>query len=310
MRQMSLLHMPARVVFMGSPDFSLPSLRALAANYEVVGVVTQPDRPAGRGKRLTPPPVKLLATELGLPIIQPRRLREPEAIQQLRAWAPDVIVVAAFGQILRPEVLGLPPHGSINVHASLLPRWRGASPIVAAILNGDREAGITIMRMDPGMDTGPVLSQRAIPIEPNDTAGSLSAKLAPLGADLLLETLPDYLSGQLQPRPQPETGVTSAPMLNKAEGELDFSQSAAALERRVRAFNPWPGAFIQWKGSPLRIHRAHVEAGRGKPGERKIHDSFPAISTSDGLLALDEVQPAGKKQMSGKDFLLGARGWA
>jgi methionyl-tRNA formyltransferase len=301
--------MQARVVFMGSPEFALPSLRALTANYEVVGVVTQPDRPAGRGKQLTTPSVKLLATELGLPIIQPRRLREPEAIQQLRAWAPDVIVVAAFGQILRPEVLDLPLHGSINVHASLLPRWRGASPIVAAILNGDKETGITIMRMDPGMDTGPILSQRAIPIEPGDTAGSLSAKLAPLGAQLLLETLPDYLSGQLQPRPQPETGVTSAPILSKAEGELDFTQSAASLERKVRAFNPWPGALMLWKGAPLKIHRAHVEKRGGKSGDRKVLDGLPAVAALDCWLVFDEVQPAGKKAMSGSAFIIGVRDW-
>ncbi len=301
--------MSARVVFMGSPEFSLPSLRALAANYQVVGVVTQPDRPAGRGRQLTPPPVKLLAMELGLPIIQPRRLREPEAIQQLRAWAPDVIVVAAFGQILRPEVLDLPPHGSINVHASLLPRWRGASPIVAAILNGDKETGITIMRMDPGLDTGPILSQRAVPIEPTDTAGSLAGKLAPLGAELLSETLPAYLAGKQQPRPQPEAGATSAPMLSKAEGELDFTQSATALERKVRAFNPWPGAFMIWRGAPLKIHRAHIEDGSGKAGERRLQYDLPAVGTSDGLLVLDILQPSGKKPMSGRDFLLGARDW-
>ena len=169
--------MLARVVFMGSPDFALPSLRALAANYEVVGVVTQPDRPAGRGKQLAPPPVKTLAQELGLPVIQPNRIREPEAMAQLRDWAPDLMVVAAFGQILRQEVLDLPPHGCINVHASLLPRWRGASPIQAAILAGDAETGVTIMRMDKGLDTGPILSQSAVSITINDTAATLGDKL-------------------------------------------------------------------------------------------------------------------------------------
>lgn len=301
--------MSVRVVFMGSPEFALPSLQGLAAHYEVVGVVTQPDRPAGRGKQLAAPPVKALALELGLALIQPRRLREPEAVAQVRAWAPDVIVVAAFGQILRAEVLDLPPHGSINVHASLLPRWRGASPIVAAILNGDKETGVTIMRMDPGLDTGPILSQRAIPIEANDTGGSLSAKLAPIGAELLLETLPDYLAGKLQPRPQPEFGVTLAPTLTKAQGELDFSQSAAELECQVRAFNPWPGAFVMWKGTLLKIHMAHAQQGSGGAGEHRTKDGLPAIAAVDGLLVLDEVQPAGKKMMRGSAFIMGARDW-
>jgi len=301
--------MAARIVFMGSPQFALPTLKALAAHYEVVGVITQPDRPAGRGKQLTAPPVKLLAQELGLPIIQPSRLREPEAVSQLRAWAPNLIVVAAFGQILRAEVLDLPPHGCINVHASLLPRWRGASPIQAAILNGDKETGITIMRMDAGLDTGPILSQRSIPIDPEDTAATLSAKLAELGAELLDETLPAYLAGELKPQAQAETGVTSAPMLSKAVGELDFSQSAEMLARKVRAFNPWPGAFILWKGAPLKVHRAHVATGKGRAGEHIVEDGQPAIAAADGLLALDEVQPAGKKAMPGRDFLTGARDW-
>lgn len=299
-----------RVVFMGSPEFALPSLRGLASNYQVVGVVTQPDRPAGRGKQLAAPPVKTLALELGIPVIQPRRLKEPETMAQLQAWAPDVIIVAAFGQILRPAVLDLPPHGCINVHASLLPRWRGASPIQAAILHGDAEAGVTIMLMDRGLDTGPMLSKRAIPIEPADTATTLSAKLSRLGADLLLETLPAYLAGDLQPEPQPAEGVTEVSTLEKSEGELDFSATAAELERKVRAFNPWPGAYMAWKGQPLKVHRAHVAPGRGQPGERKIAEGLPAIATGDSLLVLDEVQPAGKKAMPGNGFLRGARDWA
>lgn len=301
--------MSTRVAFMGSPDFALPSLRALAANYDVVGVVTQPDRPAGRGKQLTPPPVKTHAQELGLPVIQPAHLRKPEAIAQLRAWAPDVIVVAAFGQILRQEVLEMPPHGCINVHASLLPRWRGASPIQAAILAGDAETGVTIMRMDKGLDTGPILSQRATPISSEDTAASLSNKLSVLGANLLLETLPPYLSGELRPTPQPESGVTSAPILKKSDGELDPALSAEALARKVRAFSPWPGAFILWKGQPIKIHRAFVARGSGKVGQHSIDDGLPALGTADGLLALEEVQPAGKKPMSGAEFLRGVRDW-
>jgi methionyl-tRNA formyltransferase len=299
-----------RIVFMGSPDFALSSLRGLAQYFDVVGVVTQPDRPAGRGKQLAAPPVKTLALELGIPVIQPVRLKEPEALAQLQAWAPDVIVVAAFGQILRKAVLELPPYGCINVHASLLPRWRGASPIQAAILHGDAEAGVTIMKMDAGLDTGPMLSRRAIPIAPDDTAATLSNKLAQLGADLLNETLPRYLSGELQPQAQTSDGVTEVSMLEKAEGELDFTATAVELERKVRAFNPWPGAFMQWKGQPLKVHRAHVASGRGHAGERKIVDGNPAVITADGALVFDEVQPAGKKPMPGKVFLQGARDWA
>ena len=223
---------------MGSPDFSLPTLRALAKTYEVVGVVTQPDRASGRGRELKAPPVKTLALELGIPVMQPEKLRLPEAMDQLRAWNPDLIVVAAFGQILRKDVLELPPHGCINVHASLLPRWRGAAPINAAILHGDEETGVTIMKMDAGLDTGPMLSQRAIHLTPDDTAGSVFEKLSRLGADVLIETLPDYLSGKLVPTPQPDAGTTYAPMMKKEEGQLDFTQDAKELERRVRAFNP------------------------------------------------------------------------
>jgi methionyl-tRNA formyltransferase len=224
-----------RVVFMGSPDFAVPALDALAAHYTLVGVVTQPDRPAGRSGNLKPPAVKTAALRLELPVIQPEKLRNPEAMIQLKAWAPELIVVAAFGQILRPELLDLPKYGCINIHGSLLPRGRGAAPIQAAILAGDQETGITIMKMDPGVDTGPVLSQRAIPISPADTAGTLFEKLGPIGAEILLETLPRYLSGDLRPQPQPAEGVTYAPMLKKEDGRLDFAQPAAALEQIGRA---------------------------------------------------------------------------
>ncbi len=300
-----------RIVFMGSPEFAVPTLRALVAQYPVVGVVTQPDRPAGRGRKLTPPPVKVVAQELGLPIMQPRRLKAPEAFEQLQAWAPDLIVVAAYGQILRPNVLQLPRYGCINVHASLLPRWRGASPIQHAILAGDQETGITIMIMDEGLDTGPILSQRAIPIAPDDTGATLSAKLAVLGAELLLETLPDYLSGALRPQPQPEDGVTYAPLLKKEDGRLDFTEPAEALARRVRAFDPWPGTFTEWQGAPLKVLRAEaVDAPSPGPGRRLVWQGFPAVGTGQGVLVLREVQPAGKRPMSGDAFLRGARTWA
>ncbi len=289
---------------MGSPDFSLPTLRALANAYQVVGVVTQPDRASGRGRKLTPPPVKLLAQELNIPVIQPEKLRQPEAMEQLRTWNPDLIVVTAFGQILKKDVLYLPRFGCINVHASLLPRWRGAAPINAAILHGDEETGVTIMKMDVGLDTGPILTQRSIALTQEDTAGSVFEKLSHLGADLLIETLPDYLSGKIQPAPQPEEGMTYAPMLKKEEGQRDFTRPADELERRVRAFNPWPGAFMDFDGTLLKIHRAHVADGEVAVGQRLVFEDQPAVGTGSGLLILDEVQP-----MSGKSFLAGTRHW-
>jgi methionyl-tRNA formyltransferase len=299
--------MSIRVVFMGSPDFAVPSLRALADVYPVVGVVTQPDREAGRGRRLAAPPVKLAALELGLPVIQPESLRAPEAMAQLQAWKPDLIVVAAFGQILRPAVLDLPRFGCVNVHGSLLPRWRGAAPIQAAILAGDEQTGVTIMKMDSGVDTGPMLSQRALPIKSDDTAGSLFERLSVLGAELLMETLHGYLEGTIQPRPQPVEGVTHAPMLKKEDGLLDFTLSAEELAGRVRAFNPWPGAFFEWQGGLMKVHRAHAVDGRAEPGARLVFQKLPAVGAGDGILVLDIVQPAGKKAMDGKAFLAGAR---
>jgi len=299
-----------RVVFMGSPDFALPSLRALAREYDLEGVVTQPDRASGRGRGLTAPPVKTAALELGIPVMQPAKLRLPEAMERLRAWAPELIVVAAFGQILRQELLNLPVYGCINVHASLLPRWRGAAPINAALLHGDEETGITIMKMDAGLDTGPILRQRSISLQPADTAGSVLEELSRLGADLLIETLPDYLSGKLTPTPQPEEGVTYASMLKKEDGQLDFNQDVHELERRVRAFNPWPGAFMEFEAEPLKVHRARVEAGDVSVGQRLIYRNQPAIGARGGILILEQVQPAGRKSMTGKSFLAGARNWA
>jgi methionyl-tRNA formyltransferase len=304
--------MAHRIVFMGSPEFAVPTLSRLAQYHEVVGVVTQPDRPAGRGQTLTPPPVKILAKELGLPLIQPARLRQPEAMDQLMAWAPDLIVVAAFGQILRPQVLDLPPLGCINVHASLLPRWRGAAPVNAAILHGDTHTGVTIMRMDPGIDTGPILSQRTEPILPDDTTPVLSERLSLLGADLLLETLPGYIHGNIQPQLQDDNLATYAPMLKKEDGLLDFTQTAVQLERCVRAFQPWPGVYLEWSGGPLKILSASATdvSIDIPPGQRLVHQGMPAVQAADGLLVLEEVKPANKKSMPGKVFLQGARNWA
>lgn len=296
---------------MGSPDFSVPTLHALVdGGYELLGVVTQPDRPAGRGNKLTPPPVKVAADALGLETIQPQRLRQPDAMEQLQAWNPDLIVVAAFGQILRPDVLDLPKYGCINVHASLLPRWRGAAPIQACILAGDVESGVTIMKMDPGIDTGPMLSQKSIRLADDETGGSLFERLSALGSALLIETLPPYLSGELLPQEQPMEDETYAPMLKKENGLLDFTQTAIELERRVRAMRPWPGAFFSYQNAPLKIHRAHVADGIIEPGKQIIYQGLPAVGTQLGLLVLDELQPAGRASMPGKAFLSGARNWA
>lgn len=299
-----------RTVFMGSPEFASVIFNALVGKVNLVGVVTQPDRPAGRGKVLTPPPVKYLALEAGIPLIQPERLRNPDALAQLEAWNPELIIVAAFGQILRQNVLDLPKFGCINVHASLLPRWRGAAPIQAALLHGDAETGVTIMRMDAGVDTGPVFVQRRISILDEDDAVSLSSRLAQTGAELLVEALPDILSRKLLPVPQDHELATYAPMLNKEEGQLDFNQPADHLARKVRAFSPWPGTFFLWEGQMLKVNKASsVEGKKLSPGQRGVVDGFPMVGTSDGTLLLLEVQPAGKKPMPGNIFLNGARGW-
>ncbi len=295
---------------MGSPDFAIPTLEALVNLVEVVGVITQPDRPAGRGSLLTPPPLKRRALELGLPVYQPERLRAPEAFARLEAWAPELIVVTAFGQILRQNVLNLPGHGCINVHASLLPRWRGAAPIQAALLHGDRETGVTIMKMDEGVDTGLILTQAVEPILPEDDAATLSTRLATLGAALLLSILPHYLKGKIQPFEQDEKLATYAPMLKKEDGALDFSRPADELVNKIRAFNPWPGAYMEYQGSPLKIHKARAAVSETlPPGRRGVHAGLPAIGCAEGLLVIEALQPAGKKPMPGDVFLRGARNW-
>jgi len=302
--------MSEKIVFMGSPDFAVPTLRAIAGTYTLVGVVTQPDRPAGRGRVLTPPPIKDLAIELEIPVIQPQSLKGTHALAQLEGWQPDLIVVAAFGQILRKEVLELPTYGCINVHASLLPRWRGAAPIQAAILHGDTETGITIMQMDAGIDTGDILSQHNITIGEHETARELSLRLSELGAQALLDTLPQYLSGTIVPQAQDDSLATYAPMLKKDAGQLDFNDPATYLARRVRAFDPWPGTYTIWSGQRLKILRAHAQDARTPgPGKTTTYGNLPAFGTSDGLLVLDSVQPAGKKPLSGEAFLRGAKYW-
>ena len=300
-----------RIVFMGSPEFAREVLQKLVEQFPVIGVVSQPDRPAGRGKVLTPPPVKTLALELGIPVFQPEKLRAPEAFNTLVSLQPDLIVVAAYGQILRQALLDVPPFGCINVHGSLLPRWRGSAPVQAAIIHGDTHTGVTIMKMDAGVDTGAMLSSRVLPISPDDDSESLGSKLAFLGADLLVDTLPGYFAGEIVPIPQPEAGVTYAPMLKKEDGALDLSQPAVQLERKIRAYSPWPGTFLQFSGLPLKIKRARVVDNQYlEAGKLGVIDGLPAVGTGNGCLVLTEIQPAGKKAMNGKDFLHGSRGWS
>lgn len=309
--------MKIRLVFMGSPEFSVPILEKLNDNFFVIGIITQPDRPSGRGRNLTPPPVKRAALRFSIPFTQPQKVKDIGVYQQIELWEPDLIVVAAYGQILRKNILDYPKYGCINVHASLLPRWRGAAPIQAAILNGDEITGITIMKMDEGLDTGQIIKQELLEILPEDTTGSLSDRLSVLGAELLVKTIPEYISGKLLLQPQDEFGVTYAPMLKKEDGELNFFKPAVQLVNQVRAFTPWPGAFIYRKGIILRILKAHSsllpESGESneklKPGNKIIFKGLPAVVTSKGIFIIDEIQPSGKKPMSGKSFLQGARDW-
>lgn len=314
----------ARIVFMGSPDFAVPSLeRLLADGHEVAGVFSQPDREAGRGRALTAPPVKAVAVRWSLPVFQPERLRGPDTLSLLQSLAPDLIVVAAYGKILRPEVLALPPHGVLNVHASLLPRWRGASPIQAAIAAGDDVTGVCIMLVGEGLDTGPVLSRRTVAIGPHDTAGTLTDRLAETGAALLAETLPRWLAGELVPEPQDETVATYAPRIEKDAGRIEWNRSALAIWRQVRACNPWPMAYTLHGELPLRIHEAWPLPGahRAEPGAvvplqpgdaasapaERPRPAF-AVQTGDGLLLPLLAQRPGKRALFAEEFLRGERG--
>jgi methionyl-tRNA formyltransferase len=300
----------ARVVFMGTPAFAVPSLVALCDAHQVLGVVTQPDRRAGRGRKAVVSPVKEAALERELDVFQPESLRSPDAVQHLAQWQPDVIVVAAFGQILSAQVLDLPPHGSLNVHASLLPLYRGAAPIPAAILAGDLGTGVTIMRMDEGLDTGPILARAELAILPDDTTATLTITLAILGAQLLLETLPGWLAGRVPEQPQDASLATYCRQLEKADGRLDWSQPAVRLDRQVRACDPWPGTYTTWQGQRLKILRTcplPEWAGEGKPGHLvALEDGFGVV-TGQGLLEVLEVQLAGKKPVAAGPFVRGQR---
>lgn len=296
----------AKVIFMGTPDFAVRTLERLIAEHEVIGVVTQPDRPAGRKNILQPPPVKTLAQAHDIPVLQPLKIRKTDAISELKALGvPDVFVVAAFGQILPQAVLDIPPHGSINVHASLLPRWRGAAPIQAAIRAGDAQTGVTIMQMDAGLDTGAMLRARAIDIAPNETGASLHDKLAEVGADLLIETLPAYLNGEITPQPQDDAQSTFAPQIEKQDGQIDWTQDAASIERTVRAFTPWPSTYTHWNGQYLKVIGGSTADGSAPVGKLVWHNGALAVGTGAGLFVLDAVQLAGSKPTPVSAFING-----
>jgi len=299
-----------RIVFMGTPEFAVPILAALlAAGHEIAAVYTQPDRPAGRKKRLTPPPVKDFALGQGLTVYQPASLRSAEEVERLRALAPEVICVAAFGQILRRTVLEIPPLGCLNVHASLLPKLRGASPIAAAIANGEDRTGVTIMLMDQGMDTGPILAQEEIAILPEDTAETLGARLAEVGARLLVETLPRWARGEIQPRPQDDAQATYCRPLTKEDGRIDWSLPAEVLWRQVRAYQPWPGSYTYWQGRMLKVLQASVVADRPvgvSPGQVYLAERRQlAVGAGQGALLVQRLQPEGRRPMTGAEFLAG-----
>ncbi len=310
-----------RVIFMGTPDFAVPSLVALTemAGVEVVGVVTRLDKPTGRGTTPQPPPVKVAALARGLTVLQPGPLRKPAALAALAALAPEVIIVAAFGQILPPEVLALPPHGCLNVHASLLPHYRGASPIASAILAGDHETGNTIMRMDVGLDTGDIITQGAIPITPDDTTPTLTAKLAQHGAELLARTLPGWVTGTLTARPQDAAQATMTRLIRKEDAEIDWGQTAEGIARRVRAFTPWPGTQTTWRGQPLRVIAAHALATDEQPPAPVPTDALPGTVIAWGrgnahvavicgdhtLLRLDVLQLPAKRAAAAADVARG-----
>lgn len=296
-----------RLVFAGTPHFAGRALAALiAAGHQITLVLTQPDRLAGRGMRPAMSAVKVLALEEGLAIAQPAILRDPVAIDQLHAAAPEAMVVAAYGLILPPMVLAVPPLGAFNIHASLLPRWRGAAPIQRAILAGDTQTGITIMQMDTGLDTGPMLARHSIAISSEDTALSLHDKLADLGAQMIVQALADLHSGALIPRPQPAEGVIYARKIEKKEAALDWRQPSRALERAVRAFNPVPGAHASLAGDAIKIWRARPVPGKGDPGcVQSCSEEGIAVACGEGALLLTVLQRAGAKRLSARDFLRG-----
>jgi len=306
--------MDIRSIFMGTPEFAVPILESLIqGSYDVVAVYTQPDKPAGRGQQLTSPPIKELAMKHKIPVIQPNTLKSAEVVQGLASFEPELIVVAAFGYILPREVLSLPKFGCLNVHPSLLPKHRGPSPVADTLLCGDLVAGVTIMLMDEGLDSGPILAQQKVGVSASDTTGSLTRKLACVGAELLMETLPKWLGGELDPQAQDEDRATYSKLIANRDGELDWHLTAVELWQRVRAFNPWPGCYTWWKGKRLKVHSATPLGDKAKGEIGKVvalPKSAPigvGVVTEEGILGLCRIQLEGKREMSADEFARGQR---
>lgn len=305
-----------RAVFMGSDTFSLAVLtrlldrgETLSVSVRVTGVVTQPDRPAGRGRRPASRPVKALAERAGVPTLQPEKVRDSDAVEQILALRPDVIVVASYGQILPAALLEAPPGRALNLHPSLLPRYRGSSPVAAPILAGDAVTGTTLMLMSTRMDAGPILDQRTLTIGPEENGGELMARLAEASAELLLEDLPLWLSGEIKPREQLESQATYTPRLTKSDGEIEWGRPAREIDRHIRAFTPWPGAHTEWEGTPIRILAAAAVEGSARPGlVRATGRGELSVGTGEGLLLVRSLQPAGGKIMPADAFLHGRPG--
>jgi methionyl-tRNA formyltransferase len=295
-----------RVVFFGSPQFALASLRAVAEQHEILAVVTQPDRPAGRGATLQPPAVKTLALELGLRVLQPTKLRDGALAAELSSLSPDVFVVVAYGRILPPDLLAVPRLGPWNVHASILPKFRGAAPIQWALMRGETETGVSIMRMEEGLDTGPVVALATEPITPEDTAATLSSRLSTLGARVLAETLPRIASQTITLASQDHSAATLAPPLDKADGHLDFRRPAHLVSAQARGVDPWPGATIFLSGEPIKVFQPSVLEGAGAPGEvLGLRNEGLAIACGAGVIAFSEIQMPSRKRMPARALLAG-----
>ena len=297
---------------MGTPEFAVPSLEALLSNaYDVAAVYTQPDREAGRGRQVSSSPVKEMALARGLEVVQPETLKEQNVVARLAQLKPDLIVVAAYGRLIPSEILAMPEFGCLNIHPSLLPRYRGSSPVASAILQGDEVTGVSIMVMDKGLDTGPILSQRTVPVGAEDTTGSLTARLAQVSARLLIETLPQWFSGKIKPQPQAEPSTSYTRVITKEDGMMDWTLTALELWRRVRAYDPWPGCYTWWQGKRLKIIEAEAWPG-GKSEEAGKVVALPpgakatiGVQTRDGVLGLVRVQQEGKRAMVAEDFIRG-----
>jgi methionyl-tRNA formyltransferase len=300
-----------RVVFLGTPEFAVPSLRELvAAEHSAVAVFTQPDRPKGRGNQMTPSPVKVAALESGLPVYQPERIRRPENLELLRSFEADLMVVVGYGQIIPQSIIDLPKHGILNVHASLLPKYRGAAPIQWAIANGEIQTGVTVMQIDAGLDTGDMLAQEVTSIAWDETAPELADRLSVMGAELLISVIEQIEKGIAAREKQDDAEATLAPILKREDGAIDWSQSAKKIFDRLRGFTPWPGAYTSFRGLALGIAKARPSESSGNPvpGAVRVHGKILAVECGgNSMLELLEVQPAGKKRMSGEAFRNGYR---